>query len=149
MSNNAEAAETMFLEGYNCAQSVLACCGKSHGLPRDTAIKVAQAFAGGMGRTGNVCGAVTGALMAIGLKHWAHDAKDTDSKDQAYRLAQELLSSFRAQHGSIACRDLLGCDLSTPEGYRQAIETGRFRTLCPGLVKDAANLVDCLMATAK
>ncbi|MGA2498796.1 MAG: C-GCAxxG-C-C family protein [Tepidisphaeraceae bacterium] len=149
MSDNPQAAATMFLEGYNCAQSVFACCGRSFGLPRETAIKVAQAFGGGMGRTGNVCGAVTGALMVIGLKHSTKDAKDTAAKDQAYALAEAFLSRFRAQHGSVTCRDLLGCDLSTPEGRRRASESGLFKTLCPRLVEDAAQIVEQLLAADK
>ena len=149
MSTNPEAAATMFREGYNCAQSVLACCGRPYALPRATAIQLARAFGGGMGRTGNVCGAVTGAMMVIGLKHSAVDTQDTAAKDQAYRLTQEFLSRFRAHHGSIACCDLLGCDLSTPEGHRRALETGLFKSLCPRLVQDAAEIVEDLLAATK
>ena len=94
MTANSESAVTMFLEGYNCAQAVLACCGRDLGLPRETAIRVAQAFGGGMGRTGNVCGAVTGAMMVIGLKHSVKNAKDAATKELAYSMTQEFLRRY-------------------------------------------------------
>ena len=118
MSRNGEAAAAMFLEGYNCAQSVLVCCGREYGLPRDTAIRVAQAFGGGIGRTGNVCGAATGALMVIGLKCSAKDAADLPAKAEAGRIAQEFLARFKARSGSLLCRDIIGCDLSHAGGLQ-------------------------------
>jgi C_GCAxxG_C_C family probable redox protein len=146
MADTPEAAVAMFLEGYNCAQAVLACCGEPYGLPRATAIQVAQAFGGGMGKTGNTCGAVTGALMAIGLKHGAKDGADADAKARTYRLAQEFLARFRAAHESVVCRELLGCDISTPEGHAEAVERRLFRTVCPELVRNAARIMEELLA---
>jgi len=145
MSRNGEAAAAMFLEGYNCAQSVLVCCGREYGLPRDTAIRVAQAFGGGIGRTGNVCGAATGALMVIGLKCSAKDAADLPAKAEAGRIAQEFLAQFKARSGSLLCRDIIGCDLSTPEGYKYAVESGRHKTICPKAIRDAAEIIEELL----
>ena len=147
MSKNADNACAMFLEGYNCAQAVLTCCGRDYGLSKETAVKVAQAFGGGMGRTGNVCGAVTGAMMVIGLKRSAASGTDSQAKQDAHRLTQELLSRFKARNGSILCRDLLGCDLSTEVGLRKAHDSGLTKTLCPKLVKDAAEIVEDLLSS--
>ncbi len=124
MTANSDSAVAMFLEGYNCAQAVLASCGRDLGLPRETAIRVAQAFGGGMGRTGNVCGAVTGAMMVIGLKHSVKNAKDAAVKELVHTMTQEFLRRFAYYNGSITCRDLLGHDLSTEEGRRQVHEKG-------------------------
>ena len=146
MNDTSDAAVAIFLEGNNCAQSVLAACGQPLGLARETAMQVAQAFGGGLGRTGNVCGAVSGALMAIGLKVWAKDGKDNAAKEQAYRLAQNLMAQFQAHHGAINCRDLIGFDLHTPEGYKKAAEAGVFRKVCPELVRDAARMVEELLS---
>lgn len=146
MSNTPDAAVAMFGEGYNCAQAVVASAGPACGLPRATAIKVAQAFGGGLGRTGNVCGAITGALMVIGLQCSAKDGQDTAAKEQAHALAQEFLRRFTARHGALNCRDLLGCDLSTPEGRQQAAATGRHKTICAGLVKDATQILEDVLA---
>jgi C_GCAxxG_C_C family probable redox protein len=145
MSATDDAAVAFFLEGYNCAQSVLASCGPSLGLPRDTAIQVAQAFGGGLGRTGNVCGAVTGGLMALGLSFSAEAAKEKATKDAAHELAREFMARFRAQHGALDCRDLIGIDLGTPGGPQKAAEAGVFKTICPGFVRSAACVVEQLL----
>jgi C_GCAxxG_C_C family probable redox protein len=146
MTANSESAVAMFLEGYNCAQAVLACCGRDLGLPRETAIRVAQAFGGGLGRTGNVCGAVAGALMVIGVKHSAKDGADSAAKEQAHGLTQEFLRRFRGANGSILCRELLGCDLTTEAGRRQVQEKGLTKTVCAKLVGSAAEIVESLLA---
>ena len=146
MTPNAQEAVAMFKEGYNCAQAVLAGCSGPYGLPRETALRVAQAFGGGMGRTGNVCGAVTGALMLIGFKRAALDAKDGAAKLDAHRLAQAFLSAFAARHRSLVCRELLGCDLGTPEGLKQAQEKNLHATVCAGLVESAAGLIEQVLA---
>jgi len=142
MSKNSKSAAAMFLEGCNCAQAVLAACGRDYGLPRDTALRVAQAFGGGMGRTGNVCGAATGALMVIGLKG---SSNDPAAKAESGRIAREFLTQFKARQGSLLCRDIIGCDLSTPEGLKFAHESGRHQTLCPKAVRDAAEIVEDLL----
>ena len=146
MSVTSEAAAKMFLEGYNCAQSVLAACGAAHGLDRATAIQAAQAFGGGMGRTGNVCGAVTGALMVIGFVCSAKDAKDVAAKQRSARMAREVMARFQIRNGSIVCRDLLGCDISTEEGHRKAMEQGLFKTVCAKAVEDAALVLEEVLA---
>ena len=145
MSKNGDAAVAMFSEGYNCAQSMLGACGPDYGLPRETAARVALAFGGGIGRTGNLCGAVTGGLMAIGLKCSAKDAKYPAVKAEAYRLAQEFMARFKARSGSLLCLDIIGCDLSTPEGFKYAVESGRHGTICPKALRAAAEILDELL----
>ena len=145
MSKNGKDAVAMFLEGYNCAQSVLACCGREYGLPRETAVRVAQAFGGGIGRTGNVCGAATGALMVVGLKCSAKDAADLPAKAESARIAQEFLARFKARSGSLLCRDIIGCDLSTPEGLKFAMESGRHQAICPKAIRDAVEIIEELL----
>ncbi|MCY2931963.1 MAG: C-GCAxxG-C-C family protein [Planctomycetota bacterium] len=146
MTSNPQDAVAMFKEGYNCAQAVFAACSAPYGVPRETAVRVAQAFGGGMGRTGNVCGAVTGALMLIGFHRAALDPKDAPAKLDAHRLAQSFLAAFAARHHSLLCRDLLGCDLGTPEGLKQAQEKNLHATVCAGLVESAAGLIEQVLA---
>ena len=112
------------------------------GLERDLALRVAGAFGGGMARMGETCGAVTGALMVIGLKHGMTQAKDEEARDKTYKLAQELATRFKDRHRSIICRELLGYDLSSPEGRKAAHDKGLFSTLCPELVRDAAEIAE-------
>lgn len=139
MSQNAAAAEAMFLQGYNCAQAVLACCGGPAGLARDQALKVSAAFGGGLSHLDQTCGAVTGAMMALGL-HLA--TAEPNGKRKAYAAAQDFAARFVARHGSIRCTDLLGVSIATPAGLEQAKAAGTFKTLCPNLVRDACNLLD-------
>ncbi len=146
MSENAAKAEAMFASGYNCAQSVLVCCGAGMGVSRDAAIRLAAPFGGGLGATGEVCGAVSGALMALGLK-FAQDApQDPAAKQRTYELARRFLDAFRKRHGTVLCRELLGCDIRTPEGQAKAREAGLFKKLCPPLVRSAAEIVEEMLA---
>lgn len=139
--NQSEHAVACFKEGFNCAQAVFSTYAPQMGLERETALKIAGTFGGGMGRLGEVCGAVTGALMALGLRYGCVDAQNTEGKEEAYRLVRELADQFKARHGDILCRELLGCDISMPEGRKLAHESGLFANLCPQLVRDAAEIV--------
>jgi C_GCAxxG_C_C family probable redox protein len=121
---------------------VLSSFGEALGLDRELALRVAGAFGGGMARMGETCGAVTGALMVIGLKYGMTQAKDEAAREQTYKLAQELAARFKERHRSIICRELLGYDLSSPEGRKAAYDKGLFSTLCPQLVRDAAEIVE-------
>jgi C_GCAxxG_C_C family probable redox protein len=138
-------AAGVFADGFNCAQAVLAAFAPELGLERELALRVAGAFGGGMGRMGEVCGAVTGALMAIGLRHGKYRAEGNAARDKTYALVQEFARQFRERHGALRCRELLGYDLSTPEGRQAARDSGLHDTLCPQLVRGAAEIVEGLL----
>jgi C_GCAxxG_C_C family probable redox protein len=141
MSSNADEAVKFFTREGNCAQAVLNCCGKGL-IDHDTALAVAGPFGGGMGSLGKTCGAVTGAIMVIGLKHPRLDIKDDVTRKESIRLVRELIARFEARNGSIACKDLLGCDLSTPEGVEQFKAQDLIHAVCPKAVRDAAEILD-------
>jgi C_GCAxxG_C_C family probable redox protein len=111
------------------------------GLDRERALRVAGAFGGGMARMGETCGAVTGALMVIGLKYGKTKAEDEGARDKTYELARECVNRFQSRHGSIICKELLGYDLSNPQEGEAAKEKGLFHTLCPQLVQDATEML--------
>jgi C_GCAxxG_C_C family probable redox protein len=142
MSNRSERAVSCFSEGFNCAQAVISTCGPELGLDRETALRVAGGFGGGMGHLGEVCGAVSGAFLVIGLKCGKTQAEDNEKRDKGYRLVQEFADEFRARNGSILCRELLGCDIRTPEDLAEAKEKGVFSTLCPKLVENAVGILE-------
>ena len=98
-----------------------------------------------MARTGETCGAVTGALMVIGLRHAKMRKDDDDSRELAYALAQEFMDAFRERNGSLLCRELLGVDVSTPEGIAAVREQDLFRTVCPKFVKDAGEIIETVL----
>lgn len=142
MNRKSEQAVSCFSEGFNCSQAVLSTLGPEMGLDRETALRVAGMFGGGMGHMGNVCGAVTGAFMTIGLKYSKFQDGENEKRDRGYALVQQFTEEFTARHGSIVCKELLGCDLSTPEGLAQAREKGLFRDLCPKLVQSAVDILE-------
>jgi C_GCAxxG_C_C family probable redox protein len=118
---------------------MLAGFGEIYGLDRSTAFKLARAFGSGMGM-GRECGAVTGALMILGLKvQEAPSEKET--RFRVYDQVKEFVRLFEEKRGTILCKDLLGVDLGTREGRDKAIKDNLFRTLCPGFVRDAAQLL--------
>lgn len=140
-----ELAVSRFKEGFSCSQALLSTYSKKFGLNRETALRVSGAFGGGMGRMGETCGAVTGAFMLIGLKHGKTRVEDEQTKERAYSLIREFVDKFKSRNGSIVCRDLLGCDISTPEGMKLAREKKLFTTLCQKFVQDAAEIIEQML----
>ena len=140
--SKAEQAVSCFEEGFSCAQAVLSAYGPHSGLDRETALRVAGAFGGGMARMGRTCGAVTGALMAIGLERASTRTDDDETKEACYDLVGEFVRQFEARNGSITCKELLGYDISIPEESALAREQGLYSTLCPKLVRDAAEIIE-------
>ena len=140
--SSVEDAVARFDDGYSCAQAVFSAYAEKLGMDRQAALKVSAGFGGGMGRMAGTCGAITGAFMALGLKY---GGPDSESKDKTYELVRELADRFRARHGSLECRELLGCDLSTPEGRERAKEQGLHSTVCTQIVRDAAEILEGLL----
>ena len=138
---NVEEAKALFTQGYTCSQAIMAAFGPPLGLDREAALKIASGFGGGMGRLAETCGAVTAAFMVLGLKHGAATA-DREAKEAIYALVREFAARFKAIHGSILCRDLLGCNLNTPEGLALAQEKKLFSTVCPPYVETAAEILE-------
>jgi len=140
--NRADHAEALFAEGLNCAQAVLMTFAAEQGLDPAMAARLASGFGGGMGRMAHTCGAVTGAFLVLGLQHGAASGDDKEAKENTYRLVREFSARFEARHGSIACRDLLGCDISTAAGLDVAKQKGLFGTVCPKMVREAVAILE-------
>jgi len=135
-------AVATFGEGFNCSQAVLSALAPDLGLDRETALRVAGAFGAGIARMGQTCGAVSGALMVLGLKYSQIRANDKQAKEEMYALAGEFMKRFEARHGSTLCRELLGYDVGTPEGMQLIREKGLFTSQCPKLVASAVEIVE-------
>ncbi len=99
-------AQKLFLEGYNCAQSVFAANADRFGIDKDIALKVSMGLGGGVGRLREVCGAFSACAMLVGLMETSTKA-DKERKEAVYVFVQKLAEDFKAQNGSIICRDLL------------------------------------------
>ena len=145
MKTKAEISVETFNKGFNCAQSVLSSHAEEYGLSDDAAKKISCGFGGGMGHNAEVCGAVTGAIMLIGLKYGKYLESDKESKDRTYKLVREFTDKFKAEYGSIICRDLLKYDISKEDEYQKARSSGLFKELCPKFVKRSVELVEGIL----
>jgi C_GCAxxG_C_C family probable redox protein len=133
----------LFSQSYNCAQSVYAGSATGKGLSETQRLALAAPFGGGVARQGEICGALTGALMTLGeVDGGAMAADPAAARNALYLQAQKLIEDFRAAHGSILCRELTGCSLNTEEGQRSFQERGLHQNLCTKLVAFAAEHVD-------
>lgn len=108
MSKKGEMAYNFFKEGYNCAQAVLCSFCEETGLDMKTSAMIASGFGGGMGRTRNVCGTVSGMLMAADMIMGYNKPNDMAEKKRTYEMVQTLMNSFKEKNGSIICAELLG-----------------------------------------
>jgi C_GCAxxG_C_C family probable redox protein len=139
------ASDLMAGQRTNCAQAILSTYCEQFGLDRTVALALAQGFGGGMARLGRTCGAVTGAYMVLGLSQRVPADSPREALETAYGLILEFNRSFETLHGSLVCRELIGCDLSTLEGLAEAREKGVFTTVCPRFVRDAAEILEFLL----
>lgn len=133
-------AVATFRNGINCTQAILSAWGARHGLDRETALKLGGAFGSGM-NMGETCGAVTGALMVIGLRHAKVSTAGFLSRDRTERETREFIERFKARNGTVLCKELLGCDLGTSQGRAAARRDRSFKTRCPKFVRDAAEIL--------
>ncbi len=143
MNDPVQLAKERFAQGLNCSQAVFAAFAAQAGLSEKVALQIASPFGAGLARQGNVCGAVTGALMALGIQ------RGTDSpqgKEETYRLAQQFVARFKATYGTILCKDLIGYDVSNAEGLQAARDSRIFATICPAVVEHAARLLEEFLA---
>lgn len=147
MKNHGEIAEKLFREGYNCAQAVLIAFSDETGLDQETAARVASSFGGGLARMREVCGAVSGAAMVLGMLKGYADPTDPTAKKAHYHLVQEFARRYKELNGSIICRELLkGVDTvkgSDPEARTDAYYRKR---PCPALIHQAADILDEMLS---
>ena len=131
----------------NCAQSIVSVYCEEFGLDRNLGLKMAMGFGSGMARSGNTCGAITGAYMILGLSQRINENNARESIDRTYKLMQQFNSAFKAQHGTLLCKELIKYDLSIPEQHSEARDKRIFITICPDLVWDAAKILESILAT--
>lgn len=136
-----EYVEQLFREGFLCSQSVLAAFCESYGLDRDSALRISCGLASGV-NCSEVCGAVSGAVLVIGLKYGYTNTKDVDAKKTCSSKVGEFLNIFLKRKGNIICRNILCCDISTPEGRQKALDEKLFSTVCIDMVVSAADILE-------
>ena len=147
MANRADEAVSRFMQGYNCAQAVGSVFADDVGVPEEVILSAATGFGAGVGRTGGMCGAVSGGVITLGLLFGGTGPGEKEAKDLTYDLTRRFATRFVEKNGSVSCTELLGCDLSTGEGFARAREQNLTRTLCPCYVKDAVEILEEVLAS--
>lgn len=114
MTKHQERAIELFYEGYNCSQATFMAFADLLDCEPDEMARISSSFGGGMGKMGEVCGALTGAFMAVGARLGYDDPKNKELKEKHYELIQEISDRFKAEKGSILCRELLDINENSP-----------------------------------
>ena len=138
-------AAELFLKGYNCAQAVAVAFSDVTGIDKALSSRLACSFGGGMGRMREVCGAVSGMLMVAGVLYGYAEPEEGEIKKAHYTLVQELAAKFRAEAGSIICREILKNPPSDPNPSPRTAEYYRQRP-CARMVALAAAILDAYIA---
>ncbi len=134
-----------FKNGFTCSSAVFSAFSDEMGLDRETAKKIACGYGAGISKTGNICGAVSGAIMVIGLKFGKGKEGDDAATEKTRELVRKFIRVFTQRNGSINCTELLGYNLSKQEEFEQARNTKLFVTKCPDLVCDAVLILEKIL----
>jgi C_GCAxxG_C_C family probable redox protein len=114
-------------------------------LERETAVRIGAGFAGGM-RIAETCGAVSGAIMVLGLFRATAESTTAERREPVYQSVKQFISEFERRNGTLVCRDLLCCDIRTAEGIQTAKNRNLFKTICPRMVQDAAEILESILS---
>jgi len=136
--NRPDRAVAHFMKSMNCSQAIFETYSPLFGLDEATARKIGTPFAGGMG-TGSECGAVTGALLVIGLRNGG-------SHKKTFAAVDTLMKQFKSTHGATGCSQLLGVDMGTPAGVKKAEKAGYFTSRCPQYVRTASEILEKILS---
>jgi len=140
-----EKVANSFREDFNCAQSIFGSYCTKYGLEIDTALRIATGFGGGMGRSQRTCGAITGSYMVLGLKYGMGLKGDKNARDDTYHYINEFSTRFKKEFGSLICKELLGCDINTPEGKEYYERNNFFENKCFQYVKKVAEILNDIL----
>ena len=128
----------------NCSQAIVETYAPSMGITIEHARKIAAPFAGGMG-IGSECGAVTGALMVIGMKYGKILDSDSHANSETFKHVNMFICEFKSRHKHLKCSELLESEMGTPDGIHNAAGKGYFILRCPEYVKSAAEILDMIL----
>lgn len=143
MEDKKQKALSYFNNSFNCAQSVLTSFSAELGLSEDECLKISCAFGAGMGKQQDTCGAVSGALMVLGLKFGKALNDPESKKENTYDKAKLFLQAFEEKHGSIKCKDLLqGLNMNNEKDLKKINELGLFENACESYIKTAVEIIE-------
>lgn len=139
-------AEARHQNGYSCSQSVFSAVAERWNIGPDVSLRISAGLGGGIARSAGTCGCVTGAIMAIGLTQSdISPEKNRSEKEKTYEVCRGFMRAFEARNGSTLCSELLGCEISTPEGLAKAHQEGLFHSRCTRFVRNAVEIVESML----
>ena len=140
-----DVALASFQSGITCSSAVFSAFADEPGLDDKTVKKIGCGFGAGISRTGNICGAVSGAIMVIGLKYGKAEQGDDAATEKTRALTRQFIQEFTKKNGSVNCTELLGYNLSNQDEYEAARKEKLFKTKCPECVRDAAAILEKIL----
>lgn len=145
MDSRPQQAKALYDSIFNCAQSVFSTYAKEYFKDEASALKLTSSFGAGIAYRGETCGAVTGALMAIGLRYGYSDEAMELAKEVNYMISKEFMNQFENENGSLICNKLIGGNINTSEGLEEARIKDLFK-VCPAFVESASIILEKLFA---
>ena len=139
--NRKDVAIAYFSDHLHCSQSVQAAFSEECGITKEQAFRLGSCFGSGM-RKGNVCGACTGALMVLGQLFGEDHKGDPEERNRSNMINDMMMDRFKQANGTCICNELLGCDISSPEGRQYARANGLFKDFCPRMVASAVDILE-------
>ena len=142
MEERIEKAISLFKEGFNCSQSVVAAYADLYGYTQEQALKMSASFGGGIGRMRQTCGAACGLFMLAGLESGCTEGKDREGKEANYKMVQEFADEFRKRNGSLICAELLGLAKNAPTPTTPDARNSEYykKRPCVKMVEEAARI---------
>ena len=142
MEDRIELAVSLFKEGYNCSQAVVAAYADMYGFTREQALRMSASFGGGIGRMRQTCGAACGLFLVAGLETGCTEGSNREGKEANYKLVQQLAEEFKQRNGSLICAQLLGLDKSAPTPATPEARTAEYykKRPCVKMVEEAARI---------
>ena len=140
-----EKAVWYYEHNFNCSQGVFTAFATELGMDEKQALMLSTNFGGGA-RKGEMCGAVSGALMVLGLMYGHSESENTASKLKSYNISEQFMNRFIEKQGSVVCRELLGYDLTKSDDMTIIKENNLFRTICPDMIKCAVDVLEEIIA---
>jgi C_GCAxxG_C_C family probable redox protein len=132
----------LFKTGFHCSQAVFSSFSEDFGLPRETALKIAGPFGGGLGGYGRTCGALTGAMLVLGLKYGADKANDSETSRICKEKTRELIEIFEKVYGTSICNELVGFNRSNLSGAELLEKRPHFQKICPKFLETVASFLE-------
>jgi len=146
--NNTQKIKAALTGGKNCAQIVAGTIAEKYNIDPKTVLSATIGFGGGIGRQGLMCGACTGAVVALGLVNEQSGKPSAEAKDITYRQVCEFFTRFDEKYSTTECKELLDCDISTPEGF-EIHKQGEHINQCVGFIENSLEILDEMLNEKK